>query len=265
MKSTLQKDTAAETLSRAAAAAAGVIVADSPADVQQVVTAHSKRLFGFTRKVLPPDIPSHATLFVYSVSEYGDTVDLGPGFPKFVVPPCEAGDNHGKACPIPSLIFLEEAKVDVTEHTPFTASQIAASIMKQGAGMPASLDRTKVGWFVSQTNPPQAKEIERAVEIYTAECKRLLSEGNRYAAANQLTEINDTHRRSARFLGQKVDWDKGVKEMVECPGCGEPVRKGVIWHATPHGCGYVFDLKAYKERFPEQKVPVPVEGRLENK
>src|SRR6266700_3293798 len=122
-KATLEKNTAAETLSKAAAGAAGVIGFDeaAPASILST-TAHSRRLFGFTRKVLPPDLPSDPIYFVYSISSYGETVDLGPGLPKFTVKACEPDEPHGEACAVPCQVFLEEAQVDKTEHTPFTGS-----------------------------------------------------------------------------------------------------------------------------------------------
>ncbi len=108
--------------------------------------------------------------------------------------------------------------------------------------MKADLNRARVGWFVSENYPPKQEEIEKATKIFIAECTRLLQEGNRYAQGNELKEINETHRRAAKYLKQKVEWDKPQTKMQDCPGCGEPVKDGVIWHATPHGCGYVFKL-----------------------
>lgn len=266
-RSTLQKDSAAETLGRAQASAAGVLTFDSPSQVQETITVNSKRLFGFTRKTLPPDLPSDPLYFVYSISEYSETVDLGPGLPKFTVEACEPGEQHGEGCPIPCQVFLEEAQVDKTEHTVFTASQIVGAVMKQGAGMPSSLDRRKIGWFVSKTNPPKAEEIKAAVDIYTEECKRLVAEGNRFAAASQLTEINEMHRRSARYIKQKVDWDKTTHKMVDCPRCKEPVRSDAMIHAVPY-CGHVLQPIPYWRSMIEagQKtladVPEPLQEEL---
>jgi len=247
------KNQIAATMTRAEAAKAGVLTFDSPSEVASVISSNSRKLFGFTRKMLPHDLPSDPKMYIFSVSEYGamgpDAVNLGPGFPLFEIPPCPDGKDHGDACVVLPLYFMEEAKVDVTEHTFHSGAQIIEAILKIGAGMNASWDRRKVGWFVSETNPPQAEDVLRAISIYTADCQRLFAEGNRYASANQLNEINETHRRAAKFLRQKVDWDKRTSKMVDCPGCGEPVKEGVVWHATPHGCGYIFDQKRYDEHF----------------
>lgn len=244
------KNEIAATMTRGEAAKMGVVVADSPAQVQEIITSRSKNLFGFTRKVLPPGLPVEPRLYIRSISTYGElTIDLGPGFVKYRVDPCPEGEPYGPACVIDCLSFLEEAKVDVTEFTPHTGQQIADAIMKLGPGMNASNDRRRMGWFMSPNETPTEEELSRALTIYTEQCQKLLAQGNRYAASNQLTEINEEHRRAATFLRQKVDWDKRTSKMVDCPGCGEPVKEGVIWHATPHGCGYIFNQEEYSRHF----------------
>lgn len=243
------KNQIAATMTQTQARAAGIL---SAPEAQSVYTSNSKKLFGFTRKMLPPpeSLPTEPKQYLYSVSEYGDMVNLGPGFPLYEVHAYQEdsdGEPVWEPCIIPPIVFFEEAKVDVTEHTFHSGPQIVEAILKIGPGMNASWDRRKVGWFASSHYPPLEEEVNRAKELYRAECTRLLQEGNRYAAANQLLEINETHRRAAKYLGQKVEWSKPLVQMVECPGCGENVRKGIIWHATPMGCGYIWDKEKYTE------------------
>ena len=229
------KNQIAATLSQAEANRVGVLSADQAVER---ITTNSRKMYGFTRKQLPPNLPTEPVTYVYSISEYGDLVDLGPGFPKYIVQACPDGEEYGEPCIIPLIHFMEEAKVDVTEHTPFTAEQIVGAIMRVGPGMNAAWDRRKVGWLHSQHCPPLPEEVKRAVTIYTEECKRLFQEGERYARANQLLEINETHRRSAKYLGQKVTWDAQQHRMVECVGCRESIRDGAVVHAVPY-CGAV--------------------------
>lgn len=248
------KNQMAETMTQPEAARHGVLTFNDSREVGAVLKANSRKLFGFSIKELPPGFPTEPKTYIFSISEYGEKVDLGRPFPIFEIHPCPEDGEYGEPTVIDPVYMPLEAKVDTTEFVPTTAQQIVDSILKIGPGMNASWDRRKLGWFVSMTNPPSAGEVAQAKAIYTQECQRLLNEGNRYAAANELKEINETHRRAAKFLRQKVDWNKPVTKSVDCPGCGEAVRAGVIWHATPHGCGYVFDVKAYNERFPGNKV-----------
>jgi hypothetical protein len=231
------KNEIAATMTRAEAARAGVL--DAPAVVEHITT-NSKRMYGFTRKMVPEGLPTEPKLYIFSISGYGDDVNLGPGFKQYRVHACPKGEQHGEATVIDPINFFEEAKVDVTEHTFTSGKQIAEAIMKIGPGMNASWDRRKVGWLMSSTNPPSAQELETAQKIYTQECTRLLNEGNRYAASNQLNEINETHRRAADYLGQRVDWDKPTRKMVDCDGCGERVPENTIVHPQ---CGTVQGVK----------------------
>jgi hypothetical protein len=231
------KNEIAATMTRGEAARSGVIDAGQAGEA---FTTNSRRMYGFTRKMVPSDFPVDPKIYIFSISEYGEKVNLGPGFPGFEVFACPEGSAYGPPCVISPFNFFEEAKVDVTEHTFTSGKQIADAILKVGPGMNAGMDKRRLGWFTSNTNPPTAEEVAHANELYTSECKRLFTEANRYASANQLNEINETHRRAARYLGQTVTWDKPQEKMIDCPGCKEKVRDGAAVHATPY-CGYVFN------------------------
>jgi len=229
------KNQIAATVSREEAAKVGVIDAGR---ATEVITSNSRKQYGFTRKMLPTGLPTEPKLYIYSVSEYGEIVNLGPGFPLFEVKPCPEDETYGPPLAINPVYFFEEAKVDVTEHTFHSGQQIVEAILKIGPGMNASWDKRRWGWFVSASNPPTEEEVAGAVALYTQNCTRLLNEGNRYAAANQLTEINETHRRAAKYLGQRVDWDKPTRKMVDCIGCSERIPAGTKVHAVPY-CGAI--------------------------
>lgn len=234
------KNVLAASMTESEARAAGLL---SAAAATQVISSSSRKLLGFSRKTLPEGLPAEPKQYIFSVSEYGEMVDLGPGLPKFEIHACPEGKAYGEPCVIGPMYFFEEVKVDVTEHTFHSGQQVVDGILKIGPGMTAAMDKRKIGWFVSATNPPSLEDVQRAVDIYTVECTRLLNEANRFAATptqQNLNEINDTHRRAAKFLKQKVDWSKPLTRLQDCPGCGEPVKPGAIMHASP-SCGYVFD------------------------
>ena len=77
------------------------------------------------------------------------------------------------------------------------------------------------------------------MHVKVKHCQFLLNQANAYASSGKLLEINETHRRAAKYLGQKVDWSKPLQKMIDCPGCGEMVKSTAIMHANP-SCGYVF-------------------------
>src|SRR5208283_2821459 len=128
-KETLENNLRAATMPKSALRAAGLL--DSETATREISTRMSKKLYGFSRKQLPPDLPTEPRLWIFSVSEYGETVSLGAGFGEaWKIEPCPEGAQHGPACAIKPIYFQEEVVVDKTEHTPYTDVQIAECSMK---------------------------------------------------------------------------------------------------------------------------------------
>jgi hypothetical protein len=239
-----EKDLVAETLTRQEAIRRGVMTFDSVGEaLEKVAPVNSRKMYGFTRKLVPQDLPTEPKVYIYSIHEVGEQVNLGPGFPAFEVKACPPGLDYGEPCIILPVNFFEEAKVDVTEHTFTSGKQLVDAIMKWGPGMAASMDRRKVGWFVSDTFPPKPEEVEEAKKLYTEACLNLIRQGNRAFAENKLNEINEDNYRAQRWTKQPVQWTKAVKQMMDCPGCGEPVPQGTAKHTAPY-CGAVIDWLA---------------------
>src|SRR5271157_3499721 len=115
------KNQIAATMTRAEAAKAGVLTFDNKDEVAMVISSNSRKLFGFTRKLLPTGLPTEPKQYIFSLSEYDavgpGAVNLGPGFPLFEIHACPENEPYGPACVIEPMYFMEEAKVDVTEHT----------------------------------------------------------------------------------------------------------------------------------------------------
>lgn len=232
------KNEMAAVVSRDQAARNGVLDATAAGTV---VGQNFKKLHGFQRKVKPEGFPTEPKTYIFSVSEMGEKVNIGAGFPVFEVFACPEGEDYGPACIINPGYFFEELKVDQTEHSFHSAMQIIDSILKLGPGMNAAWDRRKQGWFMSQTNPPRDEDVERAQSIYREECSRLVAEADRFFAAQELKEIAEIHRRSARYIKQtSKPWMSVNQQMIDCPGCMQPIPAGSIVHRDPT-CGCVLD------------------------
>src|ERR1700730_821263 len=108
------KNQLAATLSKSQAASVGILDANQAVEN---ITANSKKMYGFTRKQVPEGLPTEPKLYIFSISEYGEDVNLGPGFKIYTVQACPEDEDYGEPCIIDPLNFFEEAKVDVTEHT----------------------------------------------------------------------------------------------------------------------------------------------------
>lgn len=223
------KNEMAATLSRAEAISQGIL--DSNA-VQASMRSRSRKLFGFSRKAEPEDIPETPYVYIYSISEFGGQVRLGVGFPMFEVEACPEGQSHGPACVVKAAYFYEEAKIDQTEHTFISGNKVANCILSVGAGEQTRNDRRLVGWFRSDNDPPRAEEVKAAKDIYGKECKRLMAEANEFHRQSKGIEIHELHRMAAKYLGQKVAWDNPITKMIPCVGCGESIPENSVHHAV---------------------------------
>lgn len=234
----LETNVKAATSTKAQLAAAGLLTAQQAG---QHASSHTSTLQGFKRKTLPVDLPEEPRFWLHSVSEYGETVNIGAGFKAlFEIKPCPEGKRFGPGCPINRQYFYEEVVVDRTEFTPLADVQIIDCVMKTGPGMSRDVNRALVGWFVSAFNPPKAEEVDEAHRIYGAECDRLITQANLFYDKKEFNEISEAHKRAAKYRKLPVDWSKPAQQMVDCPGCKESVRAGAILHAAPY-CGYVFN------------------------
>src|SRR5665213_112910 len=73
---------------------------------------------------------------------------------------------------------------------------------------------------------------------------------NDYAKYKQHNVVSGFQRMIANIMKidpKKHPWmsDDNALESDICPGCGNPVRPGLIIHGGPNGCGYVLDKKRY--------------------
>lgn len=93
-------------------------------------------------------------------------------------------------------------------------------------------------------------EIAKAERNLTAHRQMLVKEGDRLWAREQTKgEVNEHHKAAAVALGYEPPWNYTPGVKVDCPGCGEKVKKGV---ATCGHCGAILDEAAAKKLYPER-------------
>jgi hypothetical protein len=117
-----------------------------------------------------------------------------------------------------------------------------------------------------------AEEISKATKNLYAEAQRLVLAADLLWAGNpqDKAEITAQHRRAAELIGQERPWAYLAAELVDCPGCGMKIKKGVI---TCGHCGALISeteetyaamtpnekaRSLYPERFAPDQEPVPV-------
>jgi hypothetical protein len=115
-------------------------------------------------------------------------------------------------------------------------------------------------WVKSGKTPsePTQKELARANREFEAWDWEKIKEADRFWDAGPANKeegsnnIRAEHREALRRRGQTRPWDQPLQSLVDCPGCGEKVKPGIIMH---HACGYIFDMdKAIRAGMAPQQV-----------
>jgi len=91
--------------------------------------------------------------------------------------------------------------------------------------------------FWTRNNPPSEAELTIARGKMEATYRKLLNMAASLEATNKLDDITPLMRIAASYFGEDRAWNRIYKKTLECPGCGEPSKAGIIRHP----CGYVFD------------------------
>jgi len=238
----------------------GPIRYESYAQAQNSIMSKVARLMGFKRKIAP-NFPKTAPLYIFNISDQ-ELVWREPGFPRFVVPACEKGQPYSKPLVLPGIISEEYLDDASTEFNHYNAVEIAYAILKIGPGMKHTLDMTNKGYFMSETNPPPAPRLAEAQAKYNIFCDQLIKEADAIMAQGESKGpngqmLNESHYRALAYRKQQRDWGRGTVEMVDCPGCQQPVPKG----AKVHSCGAVLDWKGAVDLGIKKKEDVPFDLR----
>ncbi len=106
--------------------------------------------------------------------------------------------------------------------------------------------------LVEQLAFPEYAQIVSSVKIaHMRWCNELIKMAdNDFAKHRQHNVVSDFQRKVAEIMKadpRKHEW-MGANNTLEnesCPGCGVPIRPGLIIHGGPGGCGYILDRKRY--------------------
>lgn len=99
----------------------------------------------------------------------------------------------------------------------------------------ANLD--DIGVFFTRNNPPTEQELAAARQKMEGTYRKLLQMATSIEAAGRIDDITPLMRIAASYFGEDRAWNRIYRKTMECPGCGEPTKAGIIRHP----CGYIFD------------------------
>ncbi|HEX8801770.1 MAG TPA: hypothetical protein VF772_24320 [Terriglobales bacterium] len=189
-----------------------------------------------------PDPPGK--YYIWNLGPMKHVVEKGSAG-TFNIEPCAEDGGLGPPLVLPTVwrdtYFIEQEMKTHAVSGEFMAIDIVHPVTAHiGAGktwwsIGANLD--DIGVFWTKNNPPLDAEIEAARKKMEITYRKLLNMAASIEAAGRIDDITPLMRIAASYFGEDRAWNKIYRKTMECPGCGEPAKAGIIRHP----CGYIFD------------------------
>lgn len=177
-------------------------------------------------------------VYIFNIAPLQHRVEKGSAG-TFTIPECEMGESYGKPLILPSVVmdsyFVESEMKTHSVSGEFMAQDIVHPTIGANWSFGQNLDDLGVFW--TKNNPPTEKEIGVARTRMEATFRKLLSMASSIETTGKFEDITPLMRIAAAYFGEDRPWNKIYKKLSDCPGCGDPVKAGIIRHS----CGYVFD------------------------
>lgn len=190
-----------------------------------------------------PDIitqyaPKHV-IYIFNVGPIQHTIEKGSAGPRggYKIEACEKGRQFSRPLILPSLVsdtYMIENEIKThTVSGEFMAQDIIHPMLGKNWSLGQNLDELGVFW--TKNNPPTDDELSTARTKLDKTFRALLAEATQLEATGQLQFVTPLMRHAAEHYGEDRPWNKIYRKTAECPGCGGPVKPGVIMHT----CGAV--------------------------
>lgn len=212
----------------------------------QEAAAHVQELNKRIRMPVPDVLKRTLTpAFIFNTHDIEWQVNLG-SLGRFIIPACEPGEQYSKPLKVDGFIADEYDLADGTGRMawfPEEGANVAKDVVGIGSATPQldlyTTNREWFGVFIAAGERPTKEELASAKAKLTQMMTLLLQHGDRLALQGEkgLAQIGPMERKAAVWLNQKRSWAVLPEKMDNCPGCGEPVRPGVV----KHSCGAVLD------------------------
>lgn len=183
--------------------------------------------------------------YIFNIYQKAWDVPLG-GLGTFRIPACPEGEPYSKPLVVKGMNRDEYDLGDGQGHMSWNAipgDQLAKAIVGLDSGSPAlgtfTTNREWWGVFLSETPVPTEAQLTEARKKLVALMTMYLEQGDNLAAQGKVADIGANERKAAQFLNQKRAWAQLPEKMDSCPGCGEPIKPGVI---KCKECGAILDM-----------------------
>lgn len=188
-----------------------------------------------------PDQPlASATyqVFIFNIGVMRHEVAKG-SVGTFIIPACDIGQDYSVPLIIPGIVhdsyMIEQEMKTHSVKGEFMAQDIVHPTIGASWSFGQNLDDFGVFW--TRNNPPNAAELGAARTKMEGTYRKLLAVATTLETTGKLEEITPLMRIAAAYFGEDRPWNRIYKKMLECPGCGEPAKPGIIRHP----CGFIFD------------------------
>ena len=217
-------------------------------------------------------------VYVFTVAPRSFVVRQPPLLCKVDIPAKRPEEKYRKVCSFPDIVLQSRQDPNSDgqlEIRTFYGENVAMSLCNPGN---TTLDQdqefrpddimqgenlTKWGVFWSLNKVPTDAEVARATERLEKNLRALIDEAESLHAQgpNFRPFIHENHHIAAKYFAYQGPWNTVVSVPVECPNCGDKIRKGAAFHRTEDGVVCVIDWKRTVAAGVKSKKEVPEELR----
>src|SRR6266849_5450868 len=158
----------------------------------------------------------------------------------FIVKGCEYGEPYSDPLVLPSVVG-DSYVVENEMKTHYVSGEFMAQDIVHptiGANWSFGQNLDDLGVFWTKNKKPLPIELQAARGKMEVTFRKLLAMATTIETNGNLNDITPLMRIAATYYGEDRPWNRVYRKLAECPGCGEPVKAGIIKHA----CGFIFDI-----------------------
>ncbi len=216
-------------------------------------------------------------LYIFNIAPRKFQVCRPPSWPMINFAACPANKPYVTVGRVPSTINEVSLVVDRTVVTGITGERFATDLLNPsniGVNIWTEItdeqiswidggtdDLTRRGMFWSRDETPSETELTMTKERMEKHYKALLVQADAYERENRQKEIGPEHRLAAEYFHYKARWHVVAEVPNFCSNCGDLVRPGLAYHATPFGTICVIDWKGAVMAGVKTRTDVPEEFR----
>lgn len=178
-------------------------------------------------------------IYIFNVGPIEHCVEKGSAG-TYTVKACDLGEEHSEPVVLPRLVG-DSYVVENEMKTHYVSGEFMAQDIVHpaiGANWSFGQNLDDLGVFWTKNKIPTPAELQAARGKMEISFRKLLTMATTIETNGNLNDITPLMRIAASYFGEDRQWNRVYRKLAECPGCGEPVKAGII----KHSCGFIFDI-----------------------